>query len=204
MIITEMVPVGKTRTKVWTDYGESFVLSNREILQYGICLGKELPDAVRQEIWENLFHSAIRKCGELLKNMDYTEKSLRAKLLQKGYPEEIVSRAVDSMKRAHYVDDVRYAQNYLQSHISGRSILKIRMELKARGISDEILENSFSKWEEENEIYAAEKEREQIRVLLRKRHYDAEQAGWQERQKVTAFLMRKGYSSERIHEVLHP
>jgi regulatory protein len=39
---------------------------------------------------------------------------------------------------------------------------------------------------------------EQIQVLLRKKQYDPETAGWEEKQKIMAFLYRKGYSQENI------
>ena len=38
--------------------------------------------------------------------------------------------------------------------------------------------------------------------LLQKKHYNPEQADYKERQKMFAFLMRKGYSGEQISKAL--
>ena len=202
MLITELTPVGKTRTRVQIDYDRTLVLSNRELMQYGISADRELSDENYQEMLQNLYHQAIRKCGELLKGMDYTEKGLKDKLIQKGFPEETADAAVDAMKEAHYIDDRRYAESYIRSRAEGKSSLRIRMDLKAKGVSESLIRETFDTWEEQNGDLLEEKERDQIRELLRKKRYHPQETDRQQGQKIMAFLMRKGYSAELIREVM--
>ncbi len=202
MLITELTPVGKTRTRVQIDYDRTLVLSNRELLQYGIAADVELADEDYRELLQNLYRQAICKCGELLKGMDYTEKGLKDKLIQKGFPEETAASAVEAMKEAHYVDDRRYAESYLRSRAEGKSSLRIRMDLKAKGVPEELIQETFENWEEQNGDLLGQKEREQIQQLLRKKGYDPQGTEQKERQKIMAFLIRKGYSAELIREVI--
>ena len=110
--------------------------------------------------------------------------------------------AVEAMKEAHYVDDRRFAESYLQAHAGSRSRLRLRMDLLNKGISSDLADEILAEWEEENGSRIFAEEVGQIRELLRKRHYDPAAANWQETQKTKAFLMRKGYSSEVIRAAL--
>ena len=52
----------------------------------------------------------------LLERMDRTESQLCEKLRQNGYPEECVAAAVEYVKQYHYIDDLRYAKQYIRYH----------------------------------------------------------------------------------------
>ena len=58
----------------------------------------------------------------LLKDRDYTRKKLFEKLKANGYPDECIEKAVQYVSSYGYIDDKRYAVNYIISlsliHIS--------------------------------------------------------------------------------------
>lgn len=202
MRITERTPVNKTRTRVQIDDDLTLVLSNRDLLQFHLTEGTEISEETWQELMEKQYKDALYKCGSLLKDRDYSRSALCRKLLQSGFPEETVQRAVLAMEEAHYVDDRRYARQYLETHAGTRSRLRLRMDLISRGISGELLDEVFSSWEEENEEQVMEEEIRQIRELMRKKHFDPDEADWQNTQKMMAFLARKGYSQDVIRAAL--
>jgi regulatory protein len=148
----------------------------------------------------------LRKCGELLKSQDYTEQRLRMKLRTAGFPEETIDMAIEAMKEAHYINDTRYAENYVKYHLKDRSRRRIEQDLQERGVAEEIIQAAFQNMtaagEMQIEINSVSPmdtaEIEQIQILLRKKQYDPETAGWEEKQKIMAFLYRKGYSQENI------
>ena len=74
MQITDLTPVGKTKTRVTIDYDRTLVLSNRDVLQFDLRRDREIPEETREELWKKLRRDAFRKCGSLLKDMDYTER----------------------------------------------------------------------------------------------------------------------------------
>lgn len=202
MQITECTPVSKTKTRVRIDDDMTLVLLNRDLLQFHLEQGGEIPEESFEELLGKLYKDALGKCGSLLKDMDYSHSALREKLVRAGFPDTIAEKAVAAMEEAHYVDDRRYAEQYLESHAGSRSRLRLRMDLQKKGIPGELIDEVFSSWEEENSGRIREEEIRQIRELLRKRRYDPETADWQETQKTKAFLMRKGYSQDVIRAAL--
>lgn len=203
-LVTQMTPVGKTRTRVCLNEEQTLVLSNREIMQYGIQEGMELPEETRAALDKMLYQKAIRKCGELLEGMSYTEKGLADKLIRGGYPGEIAGRAVDAMKKAHYVDDRAYAEAYLRSNHMRRSKRRIQQDLENKGVARELISEILSAWEEESGCSAEESEAQQIREYLRKKNFDPAEQDWESRQKMMARLARRGYSFAVLEEILHP
>ena len=106
----------------------------------------------------------LKKCGALLARRDYTCARLREKLLSGGYEEEIADWALEKLKEAHYLDDERYARNFIQAHWEDRSKLRIRTDLEERGVPSDILSEVLR---EESEERGEEAEIRQIRGIVR-------------------------------------
>ena len=80
MIIREIVPVTKQKSRVVTDEDFSFVLYRGELSRYGLEAGRELPPAIFEEIYrEILVKRAKMRAMHLLTRADYTEAALRRK-----------------------------------------------------------------------------------------------------------------------------
>ena len=141
----------------------------------------------------------LKKCGALLARRDYTCARLREKLLSGGYEEEIADWALEKLKEAHYLDDERYARNFIQAHWEDRSKLRIRTDLEERGVPSDILSEVLR---EESEERGEEAEIRQIRKLMEKRRFDPENAEWEERRKMQAYLYRKGYTSSSVRAAM--
>ena len=73
----------------------------------------------------------LRKSGVLLAQRDYTCSRLREKLLSAGFGGEVVEQTLENLREAHYLDDERYARNFVQAHWEDRSRLRIRMDLES-------------------------------------------------------------------------
>ena len=134
--------------------------------------------------------------SHLLEKMDRTEAQIREKLRQGFYPEEIIEDAVAYVKGYHYLDDSRYAENYVRNQMEKKSPRKIQMELMAKGIDRELAEKAL---EEECQ---RENEQELILKWVEKKHYSAQTADLKEKQRMYQFLMRKGFQSDDILHVL--
>lgn len=202
MLITSLEKVSKTRTRVTIDYDETLVLSNKDIAAYDIRLDHELDHTVYEGILQELTSDALVRAGNLLKGMDYTSAGLSDKLIRAGYPEGIVENTVHRLQDAGYLNDRRYAENYLRIHLQDRSLTRVRMDLRRKGIGRELLTQVLETYEEESAGNVAQKEQEQIRHLLERKHYDPEHGTYEETARIKAMLLRKGYSMERILEVM--
>lgn len=174
-------------------------LSRREVRLYGLTERMEISEDQVQDLLLQAYRKCLSYSGWLLQRQDYSEKKLKEKLVKARYPSDIVSRVINELKQAHYVDDERMASRYISIHIQDRSSARIRQDLAGKGVSREVIQNAFAGMSEET---ARQAQISQIRKLLEKKRYDASTAGWEETQKIKAFLYRKGYNSELIRAAL--
>ena len=195
MTITSIVPLGKGKVQISFDCGEDFVLYKGEMRQFALEEQMEVSDSLYEQIYDMIGKRVIRRAMHLLEKMDRTEWQLRRKLLEGKYPQELVDRAVAYVKSYHYIDDDRYARTFIRLNQERRSILRMKMDLQARGIAEDMIEQAM---EEENET----SQEELIHRLLEKKMYHADTASFQEKQKICQFLQRKGFRSSEIMHVL--
>ncbi len=90
-----------------------------------------------------LYKRASLKAMSILERIDKSEAELRRKLIQTGYSEDIAERAVEYVKSFHYIDDERFAQNYVRSHASSLSRREITNKLMQKGVSSENIAAAF-------------------------------------------------------------
>lgn len=145
---------------------------------------------------ENLVSQAKKRALHLLERMDRTEAQLREKLRQSQYREDVIEEAVAYMKQFHYIDDFRYACNYVRYRGQNNSRRKLALDLAQKGISREIVEQALE------EEYLEENESAGILKWLEKKQYDPECADMKQKQKMYQFLVRRGFRSEDILKVL--
>lgn len=134
---------------------------------------------------------AKRRALHILERCDRTEKELREKL-ERSYEPEAVDEAVAYVKSFRYLDDMRYAVNYLSCRGQEKSRRQLEQELLYRkGISRDILEKACLEVEPQDE-------REQIRRWMEKKRIHPETADQAELRRFYSFLMRRGFRSEDI------
>ena len=134
---------------------------------------------------------ARHRALHILERSDRTEQELRAKL-ERNYRAEAVEDAISYVKQYHYLDDRRYAVNYLNSRGRVKSRRQVEQELLyKKGISKGILEEARTEAEPQDE-------REQIRRWMEKKQIHPETADPNELRRFYLFLMRRGFRSEDI------
>ena len=141
---------------------------------------------------ETLSRQAKKRAMYLLEKMDRTEAQLREKLRQDQYEEEVIEEAIAYVKSFHYIDDFRYACNYIRYRSQSKSRRILALELSRKGVSGELVEQAL------DTEYPEEDETVKIRRWVEKKHYDAETADVAQKRKMYQFLLRKGFRSEDI------
>lgn len=138
---------------------------------------------------------AKRRALHILERSDRTEQELREKL-SKNYLPEVVEAAIEYVKSYHYIDDRRYALNYLNSRGQKKSRQQLRQELLyKKGISKELLEEVLEEAEPQDE-------QAQIRRWIEKKHIDPATADDKELHRFYQFLLRRGFRSSDIQAEL--
>ena len=201
-IITKIEELDKKRSKIYIDQEFAFVLYKGEIAQYKLRENKQIEDNIYQIILNEILPKRAKKRSlNLLQKRPYTEQKLREKLTEGYYSEEMIDEAIEYMKSFHYVDDYEYACQYIFYHKESESRRKMEEKLTLKGMDKETLERAFRDSYEEEE--QKELELQQAIKLLDKKKYDASTTDWKEKQKIYAFLTRKGISGSVIRKAMH-
>ena len=103
--------------------------------------------------------------------------------------------AVAYVESYHYIDDTRYARDYVCYHKHMKTKRCLAMDLKKRGIAEGLIETVIREEYDQDEGILA-------RALLEKRHYDPARADRRERDRQYRFLVSKGFDSSLVKEVL--
>lgn len=196
MQITGLERIDARKCRVYLNDEPAFWLYNSEISRYKIREGQPFSPALEAEIYgEVLPKRAKLRCLNLLKLRDKTEMELIRKLRLEEYPEEVIIQAVEYVKSYRYVDDLRYAKNYIEYKRDTKSPQQIRYELQGRGVAENLISQAFE--EAESVDVTA-----QILRWAEKKHFDIETKDTKERQKFYSFLLRKGFLYSEIKKAL--
>lgn len=140
------------------------------------------------------FNSALNS----LDYRDHSEKEIRAKLLRK-HDADYVDEAVEKLIELDLVNDERYAENYARELFERKKFgkMRIKSELRAKGISADIANATVEELFEEEETDNVQR----IVDIIGKRYYNRmnDEVG---RKKVFSALQRMGYSFSDIREAM--
>ncbi len=203
MQITDIVELDKKRSKVFIDGEFAFVLYKGELRDYKIKVGNEISQSAYDEITRVVLSKRAKlRAMNLLQKKDYTEKQLRDKLTEGLYSQELMDEAIDYVKSFKYLDDERFARDYITYHMTMRSRNRIVQDLVQKGIDKDLLMPILDEiYEEAGSESGEDVELEQIQKLLIKKHYD-KGMDYKDKQKIMAFLMRRGYSMDKIRRAM--
>ncbi|BBF42119.1 regulatory protein RecX [Lachnospiraceae bacterium KM106-2] len=196
MEVTAIVKVDNKKSKVYIDGEYAFVLYIGDFRKYKLKEGDPIEESVYQEILvDTIYRRAKQKAMAILKRMDRTESELRKKLEQDLYRKDAVDLAIDYVKSYHYIDDERFAKNFVHYKKNSKSKREIQYALSLKGISKELIEEAM---EEEYES-----EETAIKKLIQKKCTNVEELAPEKKTKLINYLCRKGYSYEKIKYCLN-
>ncbi len=200
MTVTDIVEFDKKRCKIYLDGVLAFLLYKGELKDYGIKAGAELSENAYREITESLLVKRARlRAMNLLQKKDYTRKQLTDKLKEGLYSDELIQDAISYVESYKYLDDSRYARDYIAYHMNSRSRNRIIQDLSTKGISKVVFLPIIEELYEED---GGNTELQQIKQLLSKKHYDPENSDYKEKQKIMAFLLRRGFDMSSVRRAM--
>lgn len=195
MIVTEIVPLDKRRSKIILEDDFTLVLYRGEIRRFGIEEGKPLSEETYQEILQEvLLKRARERVLYLLKSSDKTEQELRRKLKDGGYPKEAADYAINFLKEHRFINDQDYGRRYVEFNLERKSERQIQYELQKKGLDKEVIQEILREQPVNEEA--------QIRAYVRKKCLKPEEMDFKERSRIMAALGRKGFSYDAISHVL--
>lgn len=136
----------------------------------------------------------------LLRYRNRSEKEIRDKFLKRKIPIEVIDRVIEGLKQSGYINDLNFAQEWLDYRLKVPFGLKrIMFELKQKGIAESII-NRVVKSGRVNLAQSDALLDVASRKLtsINKRGQDKAKV----RQKMYGFLFRRGFSSADIVDCL--
>lgn len=147
----------------------------------------------------------IEKMTKQAKNVAYywidqTDKSrfeLFTKIKNKGITDEVANSVLDKMEEAGYIDDSRFAENFVYSKQKYEKLgaRGIGYKLKLKGVEQDIIDVALASIEEEDE-------EENAKLVALKKARSTQKLDMNKRiQQIAGMLARKGYSGSMIFRI---
>jgi regulatory protein len=132
----------------------------------------------------------------LLARRDYSSTGLRARLVAQGYEAATVQQVLEELIERRYVDDERYAAQYVSYHAArGHGPKRIEHELAAEGLGEELVAAALATIGDWSAL---------ARELRIRRFGLAGPTNWQEKARQARFLLYRGFSNDHIRSALGP
>lgn len=132
-----------------------------------------------------------------------SEHEVRIFLKKKEVDPQTVDKVVNMFKQNKFIDDHKFAMWWIDQRLSFRpmSMRLLKMELKSKGIADEIVFSSIKRIEEEKQIVVSDiAQAERIVAQKQKRYLSL--PSQEQFKKLAGLLTRRGFSYETIKKVL--
>lgn len=192
MIVTKLEAVTKAKYKVFIDEQFAFLLYKGELSRFQIKEGQELSEETETEIQILLTKRAKLRAMHLLNIAARTEEGLRQKLVQSGYPSEAVEAAIQYVKSFGYINDEAYVRNFVEVRCEKKSRKEIEVLLAQKGMKGELVDRVLE------EVYEEHSDQKAIQAIIEKKRWDIDTMDEKEKQKMYAYLVRKGFRYEDI------
>jgi regulatory protein len=175
------------RINVYLDGEYAFGLARivAAYLQIGQVLSEsEVAGLLHKETLEKAY---LRALG-LLARRNRSTKEIVDRLTKAGFAEAVIEETIDTLLDRKYLNDRQFTTEWIQNRIvfRPRSRRALSYELKIKGISSEIIENSLAQIQSDDNLAYLEASRYKKRL---------DKADWQEfRKRMTSHLLRYGFS----------
>lgn len=200
LIVTSIKEITSKRRLININYEPAFALYSSEIRHFQIKENTLIDPAIYDEIVNKLLSKrATVRAMNLLKSKDYAEAELIRKLKANYYPDASIDQAIAYVKKFGYIDDQRYADNYIQFKSGSKSKQQIMQFLQTKGIKRNVIDQCFEEYEASHE----NSELDTILSLLRKKHIDYANISYEEKGKLLNSFYRKGFQIDLVKKALH-
>jgi regulatory protein len=196
MIIVEIEKLKNRKNKVIMDTGDILYLYNSELKKLGLDIDSDISDDFYELIMrEYIFARAKKKALAILERSINSKHQVRTKLKRADYNDYVIDKVIEFLEEYKFVDDYLYAKIYFEANSSRKRSLELKMELKKRGIDNDIIQTVFEEISDDSEELA-------VRKFIRK-YQDAE-GNIPEEKKIKALsaLYRKGFNKDIIRRVI--
>ena len=193
MLITKLEPFG-SRVKIYINNDFAFVLYKGEISKYGLKEGKEIPSNTYSVIMNKLFDRGKERALYMLDKSYKTKRYVMDKLKAGLYPENIIDKVVVFLEEINLINDLRYAEMYIDYKRASKSKKQIVQDLYVKGVDKKLIDQAL----EESDF----SDKESLNKYIEKRKNKYDLTDRKDIQKFYSYLVSKGYSYGDVKDAL--
>ena len=152
------------------------------------------PDAEAGEADERTVRTAALA---LLAGRDFARLELTRRLERRGYSPQVVATVVAGLVAERLLSESRFLEQFIRQHAGrGHGPVRIRMDLRERGVADDEIDAALA---------AATEDWAAIARNIRRRRFGVSPPGdYRERARQARFLQYRGFSPDQIRAAMGP
>jgi regulatory protein len=182
------------RYSIYVDEKYSFSLSENELMQSGIRIGREYEAAELEKLLQTaVLDKAFMRSLDYLARRPRSEWEVRDYLKRKEYDPPTVDTILNKLSDYGYIDDVKFSQAWVNNRrlLKPTSLRKLRQELMQKHVSQDVIAQVLDD--------EGEQEHSALKQLIQKKQ---SQTRYQDKQKLMAYLMRQGFNYGDVKQAL--
>lgn len=186
----------KNRFNIYVDGKFSFSLSEIELVNNKVEIGKEVVEAEIEKLKNNDEKSkALNKALEIIARRVHSEKEVRDKLRKKNFRGDLIDKSIENLKKMGYIDDEAFARAWIESRLlqKPRGRILIKRELLGKGVNPEVVESILEL------VYNKDRERVELKRLYKERK---KIIGKTNKDKIIRYLISRGFLWEDIKDTI--
>ena len=179
----------KDRVNIFLDGEFSLGCSLELALTHHLKEGGEISsEQLEQLVFENEKSAALSKAVTLLGKNLKTKSQMRKYLTEKGYSPQIVNYVLEKLAEYNYINDENYAKIYVRSVKNKYGKIKIKTELKLKGVSEKIIDDVLLEFESEEDVI----------LTLATKYLKGKNPTYENLSKLYRFLLSKGFEYDEV------
>lgn len=190
----------KDRVNIYIDGDFAFSCSTELVFAYGLKAGKSVElEALREIVSEDSYLKCKNHALKIIEKSYKSEKEVFDKLKLKGYDEKTIARVMEFLKSYNFLNDESYTTMYIKDKLKTQGKNKIKQALLRKGIEEDLVKEKLNEVDSQIELKAALSLGGKKYKILIKTEKDKSKIY----KKLWEYLIRNGYSTEIIDEVLN-
>ncbi|MDR2047216.1 MAG: RecX family transcriptional regulator [Clostridiales bacterium] len=185
----ELQKKNKGRVSLFVDGEFVCSLSLETIMQKRLKAGKEIDaDEIRDAVCEDEKKRAFGDVLDLISRKPSTKKQARQYLEKKSYMEQAVDCAIAKAEEYGYIDDGKYAEQYLSFYGAKSGKFKLKFDLANKGVDRALIDEILDGHDDGDAAYG----------ILQKYLRGEKPADKKEKERATRYLLSKGCTFEAV------
>ncbi len=203
MIITkiEKQKNNNKRYSIFIDNEFAFGIDEIDLLYYKLKENESLDNEKYEYILNKLLLKRAK--DKALKYLGYKMRSKNQvikKLQEYEFPPNVINKVIKVLEKYNYTNDEDFAKAFIKDklNLKGHGVFKISYDLKMLGVDEEI----FKKYLYDEEFINEEKKAKDL-LLKKLGNKNIENLDYKEKQKIYAYLARRGFSYDSIKKAFN-